>query len=174
MYIEILSNIATKHQHQQFWALLHQPSSETSLILYMCKSREKFSLHNVFQGSLKTRTTDILFFHISYNISNNWTWFLQMLFYGSNLLLFHISSCWFMIVLTDNRNDKCPHWGLNSRPSVYKTDALPLSYRGIILLITEITIHNLVEIIINMCTSSNGFHAWWWWYNYHFIVPINL
>ena len=23
-----------------------------------------------------------------------------------------------------------PHWGLNPGPSVYKTDALPLSYRG--------------------------------------------
>ena len=96
----------------------------------------EISLHNEFQGSLKTRTTDILFFHISYNISNNWTWVLQMLFYGWNLLLFHISSCWFMIVSTDNRNNKCPHWGLNSRPSVYKTDTLPLSYTGIILLIT--------------------------------------
>ena len=26
-----------------------------------------------------------------------------------------------------------PHWGLNPGPSVYKTDALPLSYRGICL-----------------------------------------
>ena len=26
--------------------------------------------------------------------------------------------------------DICPHWGLKSRPSVYKTGALPLSYRG--------------------------------------------
>ena len=26
--------------------------------------------------------------------------------------------------------DICPHWGLNSRPSDYKTNALPLSYRG--------------------------------------------
>ena len=25
---------------------------------------------------------------------------------------------------------KSPHWGLNPGPSVYKTDALPLSYRG--------------------------------------------
>ena len=25
---------------------------------------------------------------------------------------------------------KSPHWGLNPEPSVYKTDALPLSYRG--------------------------------------------
>ena len=24
-----------------------------------------------------------------------------------------------------------PHWGLNPGPSVYKTDALPLSYRGL-------------------------------------------
>ena len=32
------------------------------------------------------------------------------------------------------RSDLCkmksPHWGLNPGPSVYKTDALPLSYRG--------------------------------------------
>ena len=26
--------------------------------------------------------------------------------------------------------DQCPQWGLNSRPLVYKTSALPLSYRG--------------------------------------------
>jgi hypothetical protein len=26
---------------------------------------------------------------------------------------------------------KSPHWGLNPGPSVYKTDALPLSYRGL-------------------------------------------
>ena len=26
---------------------------------------------------------------------------------------------------------RSPHWGLNPGPSVYKTDALPLSYRGI-------------------------------------------
>ena len=25
---------------------------------------------------------------------------------------------------------RSPHWGLNPGPSVYKTDALPLSYRG--------------------------------------------
>ena len=29
---------------------------------------------------------------------------------------------------------KSPHWGLNPGPSVYKTDALPLSYRGLALL----------------------------------------
>ena len=27
-----------------------------------------------------------------------------------------------------------PHWGLNPGPSVYKTDALPLSYRGDVVL----------------------------------------
>ena len=30
-------------------------------------------------------------------------------------------------------NNISPHWGLNPGPSVYKTDALPLSYRGICL-----------------------------------------
>ena len=28
------------------------------------------------------------------------------------------------------RSRKSPHWGLSPGPSVYKTDALPLSYRG--------------------------------------------
>ena len=28
------------------------------------------------------------------------------------------------------KNEKCPHAGSNYGPSVYKTDALPLSYRG--------------------------------------------
>ena len=29
------------------------------------------------------------------------------------------------------KKKKSPHWGLNPGPSVYKTDALPLSYRGV-------------------------------------------
>ena len=34
-------------------ALLRQLLTPASLILHICKSREKFSLHNVFQGSFK-------------------------------------------------------------------------------------------------------------------------
>jgi hypothetical protein len=38
--------------------------------------------------------------------------------------------CWFFgFALGGCRNS--PHWGLNPGPSVYKTDALPLSYRGV-------------------------------------------
>ena len=32
--------------------------------------------------------------------------------------------------ICDTMKVKSPHWGLNPGPSVYKTDALPLSYRG--------------------------------------------
>jgi len=31
---------------------------------------------------------------------------------------------------TETKYSASPHWGLNPGPSVYKTDALPLSYRG--------------------------------------------
>ena len=30
------------------------------------------------------------------------------------------------------KNEISPHWGLNPGPSVYKTDALPLRYRGVV------------------------------------------
>ena len=67
------------------------------------------------------------------------------------LLPFNINSCCFFIDFKDNLSDECPHWGLNSRPSVYQTDALPLSYRGDKSLVTLIKIYHLVEKTLNLC-----------------------
>lgn len=39
-------------------------------------------------------------------------------------------NCLYTKNLKIERKKKCPHAGSNYRPSVYKTDALPLSYRG--------------------------------------------
>ena len=50
----------------------------------------------------------------------------------------------------ENKKKFCPHAGSNYRPSVYKTDALPLSYRGH--LVPPIP-HNL-----NDTTFSNSLH----------------
>ena len=42
-----------------------------------------------------------------------------------------------------------PHWGLNPGPSVYKTDALPLSYRG--------AAENICELVgLPVAAHSNG------------------
>ena len=45
---------------------------------------------------------------------------------------------------------KSPHWGLNPGPSVYKTDALPLSYRGLCL-------HGLLFLCLGFGLNRAGF-----------------
>ena len=44
--------------------------------------------------------------------------------------LFGLNHCGSCTLSRARRHNKSPHWGLNPGPSVYKTDALPLSYRG--------------------------------------------
>ena len=43
---------------------------------------------------------------------------------------FQIQSPKFFLIVKKRWKNDCLQWGLNSRPLVYKTSALPLSYRG--------------------------------------------
>ena len=59
-------------------------------------------------------------------------------------------------------NEISPRWGLNPGPSVYKTDALPLSYRGCWTEVhaRERSVHSIERIACVKDCLADGLQAW--------------